>query len=68
MLANCVGPRISVASFFVGAFVPPKLYGPLKELILEENPPLYKDFQPSDYIEKFLSRALDESGLDQFKL
>ncbi|PSS33789.1 1-aminocyclopropane-1-carboxylate oxidase [Actinidia chinensis var. chinensis] len=68
VLANCVGPRISVASFFAGVFVPPKLYGPIKELISEENPPLYKDFSASDYIEKFLSRALDESGLDQFKL
>lgn len=68
VLANNVGPRISVASFFYGVFGTPKLYGPIKELITEENPPLYRDFLVSDYIGKFMSRALDESGLDHFKL
>ncbi|KAF5941837.1 hypothetical protein HYC85_019479 [Camellia sinensis] len=68
VLANNVGPRISVASFFKGVFGTPKLYGPIKELITEENPPLYRDFLVSDYIGKFMSRALDESGLDHFKL
>ncbi|KAI8561000.1 hypothetical protein RHMOL_Rhmol04G0301000 [Rhododendron molle] len=68
VVANLVGPRISVACFFTGVFVPPKLYGPVKELISDENPSVYKDFLVSDYIEKFFSRALDKSGLDYFKL
>ncbi|KAH7843455.1 hypothetical protein Vadar_016818 [Vaccinium darrowii] len=68
VVANLVGPRISVACFFTGVLVPPKLYGPIKELISDENPPVYNDFLVSDYITKFFSRALDKSGLDYFKL
>ncbi|KAL6989865.1 hypothetical protein U1Q18_015616 [Sarracenia purpurea var. burkii] len=68
VLANRDGPRISVASFFTGASVPPKLYGPIKELTSAENPPLYRDFLVSDYMGYFFSRALDKSGLDHFKL
>jgi len=68
VVANLVGPRISVACFFTGVLVPPKLYGPIKELISDENPPVYNDFLVSDYIAKFFSRALDKSGLDYFKI
>ncbi|KAG5588116.1 hypothetical protein H5410_048550 [Solanum commersonii] len=56
-----VGPRISVACFFNGHFVAPKMYGPIKELISEENPPLYKEFQVVDYITKFFSKPLDKT-------
>ncbi|KAL7177693.1 hypothetical protein ACSBR2_030956 [Camellia fascicularis] len=68
VLANNVGPRISVAFFFSGVFATPKLYGPIKELITEENPPLYRNFLVSEYIGKFKAKALDESLLDHFKL
>ncbi|CAL5347390.1 unnamed protein product [Camellia sinensis] len=68
VLANNVGPRISVAFFFSGAFATPKLYGPIKELITEQNPPLYRNFLVSEYIGKFKAKALDESLLDHFKL
>ncbi|XP_060180293.1 1-aminocyclopropane-1-carboxylate oxidase homolog 1-like [Lycium barbarum] len=68
VVANKIGPRISVASFFTGVFEPPKMYGPIKELISEENPPLYKEFLVSDYITKLSSKPPDKSGLDLFRL
>ncbi|KAL3359729.1 hypothetical protein AABB24_016312 [Solanum stoloniferum] len=68
VVAKKVGPRISAACFFTGIFEPPKIYCPIKELISEENPPLYKEFIASDYITKFFSKPLDISGLDHFRL
>ncbi|XP_060180378.1 deacetoxyvindoline 4-hydroxylase-like [Lycium barbarum] len=68
VLANQVGPRMSVACFFIGAFAPPKIYGPIKELISEQNPLVYKEFTVSDYIAKFTSRPLGKSALDLFRL
>ncbi|MCD7463061.1 hypothetical protein HAX54_049878 [Datura stramonium] len=58
VLANKTGPRISVACFFTGVFEPPKMYGPIKELISEEKTPLYKEFLVSDYITEFFSRPI----------
>ncbi|KAJ9700645.1 hypothetical protein PVL29_006111 [Vitis rotundifolia] len=70
VVANHVGPRISTACFFSGARTETaKLCGPLKELISEENPPVYRDFLVAEYIGKFMSKGLDDdSGLDYFKL
>ncbi|KAL3812486.1 hypothetical protein ACJIZ3_013754 [Penstemon smallii] len=68
VLANKVGPRISVACFFSGIAEPAKIYGPIKELISEEKVPLYKDFTVLDYVNNFYSRPMDKSGLDDFRL
>uniref|UniRef100_M1BG57 Desacetoxyvindoline 4-hydroxylase n=1 Tax=Solanum tuberosum TaxID=4113 RepID=M1BG57_SOLTU len=68
VVARNAGPRISVACFFSGVSTPPKTYGPIKELIWEENPPLYKEFQVVDYVTKYFSKPLDKTGLDLFRL
>lgn len=68
VLANRVGPRISVAGFFSGDSQPGVIYAPIKELTSEKNPPRYKEFTVRDYISRFLSRPLDKSGLDDFRL
>uniref|UniRef100_A0A1J3HKM7 Putative 2-oxoacid dependent dioxygenase n=1 Tax=Noccaea caerulescens TaxID=107243 RepID=A0A1J3HKM7_NOCCA len=44
VLANKVKePRISVAAFFVHPPTSSRLYGPIKELLSEENPPKYRE-------------------------
>ncbi|CAA2987352.1 1-aminocyclopropane-1-carboxylate oxidase homolog 1-like [Olea europaea subsp. europaea] len=64
VVANRLGPRISIACFFSGPIHMDKIfYGPIKELISEENPPEYKEVLLSDYIMKFITTGLDENFL-----
>lgn len=68
VIANSRGPRISVACFFTGAALPPRIYEPIKELVSEESPALYKQFTVLDYISYFFARPIDESGLEHFRI
>ncbi|XP_059275964.1 1-aminocyclopropane-1-carboxylate oxidase homolog [Lycium ferocissimum] len=69
-LANKVGPRISVASFFgIGPLPSSKLYGPITELLSEDNPPKYRATTVKDYNEYFRKKGLDgTSALLHYKI
>ncbi|KAL5701959.1 hypothetical protein ACHQM5_027237 [Ranunculus cassubicifolius] len=69
VLANRVGPRLSVASFLTPAFNPTKRYGPIQELISDATAPVYKEITLKEYVANFNYEGLDgKSGLDRFKL
>ncbi|BAU02396.1 hypothetical protein LR48_Vigan10g084600 [Vigna angularis] len=63
VLARNTGPRISIASFFINtsAHDTSKVVGPLKELLSEENPPIYRDTT----VKEVMAHYFDEKGLDE---
>ncbi|KAK7256042.1 hypothetical protein RIF29_29475 [Crotalaria pallida] len=73
VLSKNTGPRISVASFFVNAYDTvegsEKVYGPIKELLSEENPPVYKDTTIKDLLAHYRAKGVDgNSYLEPFRL
>lgn len=62
-------PRVSVASFFVHLLPSFRVYGPMKELLSEQNPPKYRDTTVTEYTRHYMARGLDgNSVLHQFKI
>lgn len=68
VIAKSEGPRVSIAFFFKGNFSSPRLYGPIKELISQKNPPIYREFTLEEFQTNFISRPLDQPGNYHFML
>ena len=70
VLANLAGPRVSVVSLFCTGLLPKtKLYGPIPELLSEENPPKYRETTVRNYCTYFQEKGLDgTSALPYFKI
>ncbi|KAK9059024.1 hypothetical protein SSX86_021643 [Deinandra increscens subsp. villosa] len=70
VVANKVGPRVSVASFFTtGVIETSKVYEPIAELLSEDNPAKYRAITLKEYVEYYRAKGLDgTSALLQFKI
>lgn len=72
VLAKNVGPRISIASFFRTYIQPEnssRMYGPIKELLSEENPPLFHEVNVVDYFHFKHKKGVEGTqALAHFKL
>ncbi|KAF9612134.1 hypothetical protein IFM89_038317 [Coptis chinensis] len=67
--AGQIGPRISVATFFYPREHESKLYGPIKELLSEDDPPKYRGTTAAEYITLYKSKGLDgKSTLPHFTI
>ncbi|KAF5207330.1 1-aminocyclopropane-1-carboxylate oxidase-like protein, partial [Thalictrum thalictroides] len=62
VLAKRTGPRISVATFFYSKVNESKRYGPIEELLSEDNPPVYRETLANEYFSLYRSRGIDKGS------
>ncbi|EOA36757.1 hypothetical protein CARUB_v10012607mg [Capsella rubella] len=62
-------PRTSVVCFF-STFMKAneRVYGPIKDLLSDENPAKYRDFTLTEYATIFRSKTIDASTVSHFKI
>lgn len=69
VLAQSIGPRVSVACFFTpSSKAAAKQFGPIKELLSDENPAIYREFLSSEYYICYKNKGHVKSVLPHFKL
>ncbi|KAI7726396.1 hypothetical protein M8C21_022873, partial [Ambrosia artemisiifolia] len=70
VVANKVGPRVSVASFFsTGPIETSKLFGPISDLVSEDNPAKYRSTTVKEYVDYYRAKGLGgTSALLPFKI
>ncbi|XP_027174311.1 1-aminocyclopropane-1-carboxylate oxidase homolog 11-like [Coffea eugenioides] len=74
VVSKRLGPRTSVASFLGPQYseaYESRIYGPINELISEENPPVYMETTTKEYAEFYYSNLINKDGisaLEHFKM
>ncbi|CAI9277726.1 unnamed protein product [Lactuca saligna] len=67
VVANKVGPRVSVASFFMSETL--QVIEPIKELLSKDNPVKYRGTTAKEYVDYYRAKGIDgTSALLHFKI